>query len=287
MPTLRAGMPPEIRHALIRQSWPKNRETLLESRRAQWQMPEGVPPGVWLYAAEPHIAEEYDADFVGHPLFGFDEQFLARRIDRPGLVVDLGCGTGRSLLPLARRGFPTLAVDLSLPMLRIVGRKAAEEGLHINRVRANLVELGCLRGQIADYVLCMFSTLGMIRPRENRRKVLVHARRILRPGGTLILHVHNFWYNLRDAGGRAWLWTSFTQALLRRDTEPGDKFFHFHGIPQMFVHAFRLGELKADLRHAGFRIDELVPLSVNRQRPLPFPWLLGRLRANGWIVVCR
>lgn len=258
----------------------------MEPRRTHWQMPEGVTPGVWLYAAEPHIADEYDADFVGSPLFDFDERILARQLDRPGTVVDLGCGTGRSLLPLARRGFRTLAVDLSLPMLRIVGRKAASEGLRIDRIRANLVELGCLRKNVADYVLCMFSTLGMIRPRSNRREVLAHARRILKPGGRFVLHVHNFWFNLRDAGGRAWLVANFAQALVRRDIEPGDKFFHFRGISQMFVHAFRQGELLADLRQAGFRVEKWIPLSVDRQRPLPAGWFLGRFRANGWIVVC-
>ena len=90
-------------------------------------------------------------------------------------------------------------------MLRLVGQKAALERLPIARLRANLVELGCIRSGAVDYGICMFSTLGMIRGRQNRRRVLAHARRILKPGGLFVLHVHNLWYNLFDPQGRLWL----------------------------------------------------------------------------------
>ena len=41
------------------------------------------------------------------------------------------------------------------------------------------------------------------------------------------------------------------------------------------------------LKAAGFRVEKLVPLDVTRQRALRHRWLLGGLRANGWIAVCR
>ena len=72
----------------------------------------------------------------------------------------------------------------------------------------------------------------------------------------------------------------------RRDVERGDKFFHYRGIPQMFLHAFTRGELVRALARADFRPRELIPLAVTRQRPLKAPWWFGRFRANGWIVVC-
>ena len=42
--------------------------------------------------------------------------------------VDLGCGTGRALVPFARRGFQCVGVDLSPEFLQIVGEKAMAEG---------------------------------------------------------------------------------------------------------------------------------------------------------------
>lgn len=246
-----------------------------------------MPQGVWEYAQSPEIAREYDAHFADNQLFDFDEQVLARHLLRPGLVVDLGSGTGRALMPLARRGFRALAVDLSRPMLAVVGAKARLEGLGIWRVQANLVELECLRDEAADYVICLFSTLGMIHGSENRARVLGHAARILRPGGLLVLHVHNIWYNLCDAAGRAWLLRHLWQTCLSREVEWGDKFFDYRRIPRMFVHAFTRRELRRAVRRARLKLVELIPLDAQRHRPLRRPCLLGAIRANGWIAVCR
>jgi len=254
--------------------------------RPQWQLPQGVPPGLWRYTQSDQVANEYDDYFAQNWLFEFDEQVLARHFSRPGLVVDLGCGTGRALLPLARRGFPCLAVDLSMPMLRIVGEKSSDEGLPVGRIRANLVELDCIRADSADYCLCLFSTLGMIHGAGNRQKVLDHARRILKPDGLLVVHVHNYWYNLFDPAGRRWLARSLAERLFSRHLERGDKFFPYRGIPNMYLHTFSRDELIGTLDRSQFSVRELIPLSATRQRPLGCPWLFGRLRANGWIAVC-
>ncbi len=255
--------------------------------RPQRQLPEGVPRGVWQYTIADHIADQYDEFFAENRLFEFDEQVLARYFSRPGMVVDLGCGTGRVLVTLARRGFRGLGVDLSPAMLRIVAEKARAENLSIWGLRANLVELDCLADHSFDYAVCLFSTLGMIRGRRHRRRVLAHVRRMLKPEGLFVLHVHNFWFNLFDPAGRRWLAGHLLSLPFRRGVERGDKFFHYRGIPQMFLHTFTLGELRRELAAAGFRIKELIPLAASRQRPLSCPWLFGPFRANGWIVVCR
>lgn len=253
----------------------------------EWKLARGVPRGVWQYTQADHIAQQYDAYFAENRLFEFDQQVLARRFRRPGLVVDLGCGTGRALTALAQRGFRGLAVDLSLPMLRIVVRKARRQRLPIQGVRANLVELDCIRSQSADYAICLFSTLGMIRGRENRERLLAHARRILKSGGLLVVHVHNLWYNLFDPAGRGWLARHLPAALFGHRVEFGDKYFSYRAIPQMFLHTFTRTELVGALVRAGFRIKELIPLDADRQRPLGRRWFFGRLRANGWIAVCQ
>jgi len=181
-----------------------------------------VPRGVWEYAHRPHIAGDYDTEFAENTLFEFDEKVLRERFVRPGVLVDLGCGTGRVLVPFARQGFACVGVDLSPEFLGIVGAKAAAEGLPIERVQANLMELGCLADASADYAVCLFSTLGMIRGRTNRLRALGHIRRILKPGGTFVVHVHNRWHNLRDPQGRRWLLKNLTWERWRGDREAGD-----------------------------------------------------------------
>lgn len=252
----------------------------------QWQLPSGVPKGVWEYAQAEHIAAEYDDTIAGNDLVLFDQLVVARYCRRPGVVVDLGCGTGRALLPLVKRGFVGLGVDLSRPMLQRLCLKAKQAGCSLWAIQANLVELDCLKDCVADYCLCLFSTLGMIHGRECRRRVLRHAYRILKPGGKFIVHVHNLWFQALTAGGRDWLIPHWFQTRILRRGEFGDKFFEYHGIPNVFVHAFTRREFLGDLKRAGFRLCELVPLAVGRRGPLRFPWFFGWLRANGWIAVC-
>ncbi|HEX4147811.1 MAG TPA: methyltransferase domain-containing protein [Pirellulales bacterium] len=256
-------------------------------RLPYWRLPRGVSQGLWDYFQAPHIAHDYDAYFAANSLFEFDQEVLRRHFTQPGVFVDLGAGTGRLIVPFARSGFRCLAVDLSSHMLEVIGRKAEAEQLPIDRLRANFVELGCLADASADYCICMFSTLGMVRGRENRRQVLQHVARVLKPGGKFVLHVHNRWHNLGQSEGRRWLLANFVRGLVRRDVEPGDKFFEYRGVPSMFLHVFTRRELTAALHAAGFEIEELVLLDTARRHALRWPWLLGRLRANGWIAVCR
>lgn len=255
--------------------------------RTSWQLPPGVARGSWDYVESPRIAADYDEYFVGTPLFDFDEAVLAEHIQPPARVADLGCGTGRALLPLVRRGCRGLAVDLSDSMLRIVQEKAELEGLPVACLLANLVELDCLAAESVDHAICLFSTLGMIRGAEHRLRFLRHVRRILRPGGVFVLHVHNYWYNLYDPDGPWWLLGNWWQSLWDREIEAGDKYFPYRGVPTMFLHVFTEGELLGALREAGFELLDFIHLDPQRCGPLPWPWLVGSLRANGWIAVVR
>lgn len=258
----------------------------LPSNRPHWLLPIGVPKGVWEYAHSDDIAAEYDQSIASTDLVVFDQQIIARYCKQPGLAVDLGCGTGRALIPLVKKGFRGIGVDLSRPMLETLSTKAKHNGVTIWAIQANLVELDCLQDKIADYCLCLFSTIGMIYGRANRRRVLSHVARILKPGGVFIVHVHNVWFQALTSGTRRWLIPHWFRTRILRKGEFGDKFFDYHGIPNVFVHAFTRRELVHDLRFAGFRVRSLIPLAVGRREPLSCPWFLGWLRANGWIAVC-
>lgn len=254
--------------------------------RPTWQLPDGVTRGMMDYAESEFVAGEYDADLALHPLFEFDERILEPLFQPPGVVADLGCGTGRALLPLVRRGLTGLAIDLSQPMLDVVREKADLEGLPVQCLRANLVELDCLADGGLDYAMCLFSTLGMIRGCENRRRVLGHVRRALKPGGLFVLHVHNYWYNLYDPGGPWWLLSNWWQSWFDREVEQGDKYFGYRGVPNVFLHVFTAGELAADLVAAGLAVRTWHALDATLGGELRWPWLLGSLRASGWIVIC-
>jgi SAM-dependent methyltransferase len=249
-----------------------------------WQLPPGVNRGLWDYLHDPAIARNYDANLVGSALIRADLEFAERHFDRPGRLIDLGCGTGRLLIPFAGRGYWVLGVDLSEEMLRQAGAKAHAAGVAVHRLKANLVELEGLADRSFDYAACLFSTLGMIRGAAARRRVVEHVFRLLRPGGKFILHVHNRWFNLWNPQGRRWLLKNWLGSWLGR-AEAGDRVMPIHqGIAGLTLHLFTRREAVKLLRETGFHILEVQALGLGpKGRLRTARWLPG-LRSYGYLL---
>ncbi|MCX6022656.1 MAG: methyltransferase domain-containing protein [Chloroflexi bacterium] len=116
------------------------------------------------------------------------EQYLSL-LDLPeeARVLDLGCGTGRVGRYLARReGFQgtVVGVDLSPYFIDIANKQAAEEGIAASasfRV-GNAISLPFANEHFHAILMQQFLVHA-----ENPTAVLFEARRVLRPGGTLII----------------------------------------------------------------------------------------------------
>jgi SAM-dependent methyltransferase len=244
-----------------------------------WQLPPGVDRPLWDYLHDTGIAATYDAALAGSSLFRIDQDFVAEHCSPGSRLLDLGCGTGRLLLEFASRGCQVVGVDLSAAMLQTAREKAARAGLDVSLVQANLVDLSCLASGSFDCAACLFSTLGMVRGSDARRQALVHVWRALRPGGRLVLHVHNRWFNAWDPAGRRW--------LLRNcfASEAGDRRMPPHqGIANLTLHHFTRREAVRLLRSTQFKILEVRPISLRPDGRLRFPAWFGWLRAYGYLI---
>ena len=254
----------------------------------RWQLPNGVTRGLWDYTHSSAIATDFDEFFENHGLLKLDQQLVRQSLSHKNgeVIADLGCGTGRALVPLVRAGAQGLAIDLSEHMLCEVRRKADVEDLPIDCVLANLVHLECLADHCVDHAICLFSTLGMIAEHENRATAVRHMRRILKPGGRLVIHVHNYWAHLFDPGGVAAIARNLIASTFTRHTTRGDRYFPYRGVPKMYLHSFTERELRRLLHENGFHRTCVHPLNVTQSGTLRFPRLLRWIRASGWIVVC-
>jgi SAM-dependent methyltransferase len=255
----------------------------------RWKLPTGVDSALWSYTQSERIAEEENAFFKDDPLCRLDLAEILARWRPPGRILDLGCGSGRASLALARCGFKVLSVDLSQPLLRKLDLEAKGQALDIQCVRGNLCRLDFLPRASFRGVLLLYSTLGMIRGQRSRRVVLQTVESVLEPTGEVALHVHNLWAQSRTADGRAWLARLALDLLSTlghrsRAQHHADRAMTYRGIPGLAVHLYRWNELNRDLRDAGLQITHVVPIDSRtfsqRRRPGLFRFDL----ADGWLV---
>lgn len=251
-----------------------------------WKLPQGVPRSLWEYAHDDGIARTDERFLAGEQLLRFDQRLLDDWYPQPLRVVDLGCGTGRTLRALAARGCEVLGVDLSPPSLAVAREtlsQDAQSGGRVALLRGNLCDLSCLPDGQFDLALLMFGTLGMVSGDGARRSVLREARRLLRPDGELVLHVHNRWRHLAHPQGRSWL-IHDAWRWLRRAPDRGDTRHDYRGIPGVLHHVFSRGEILSLLAESGFDVLADIPVDLSGDRAATGPRWRTNLSATGWIV---
>lgn len=118
----------------------------------------------------------------------FDDVGFYRRAcaQRGGAVLELGCGTGRILLPLLDARIDATGVDRSLPMLQQLRSDAASRGIAAPRVaQMDLLALA-LRGRFAT-ILMPYSLATYVTDAADLARLLreLHARLV--SGGALVL----------------------------------------------------------------------------------------------------
>lgn len=90
--------------------------------------------------------------------------FILGQLDIPpgGLVLDMGCGTGRHSIELARRGYQVTGVDISAGMLAQAERSALGEGVRVEWIKADATQFTTAIRFDAALCLCegAFGLLG-------------------------------------------------------------------------------------------------------------------------------
>jgi SAM-dependent methyltransferase len=110
-----------------------------------------------------------------------------------GPVLELGCGTGRVLIPTARAGVPITGVDLSPHMLAVCRRKLAGEPAEV-QARATLVEADMRNfdlGTTFRLITIPFRPFQHLLEVRDQLACLASIRRHLSYGGRVVIDVFN------------------------------------------------------------------------------------------------
>lgn len=200
------------------------------------------------------FARFYDLDYEA---FQEDLALYAGFAERTGgPLLELGCGTGRLLLPLARAGFEITGVDMSAKMLEVAREKVREAGLEqqITLVQADMREVQLeKRFRLAFIAINSFMHLTTL---ADQLTALGAWHRLLAPGGLLIIDVYN----------------PNPQQLLEADgrVELQERWFDPATGATVMKQVSRTLDAARQLQHVLFIYDEVLPDGEVRRTLAPF-----------------
>lgn len=134
-------------------------------------------------------AEYYDYISPGHK--GDVEFYVEEARGAGSPVLELACGTGRLLLPVAQAGIEVTGLDISQPMLTVAKRKIAAQPRDVqNRIT---IQEGDMRGfelgrKFKLAFIAYGSFLHILTP-EDQRKTITVIREHLEDAGKLIINI--------------------------------------------------------------------------------------------------
>lgn len=184
---------------------------------------------------------------------------------RPSSVLDAGCATGLTARLFAERGVAVVGLDRAKVLLDIARTKALANKTQSKYVYGHFERLPKSFYGRFDLVVCLANAIAGVGSTSNLRKSLAGFRRVLRPGGILLLQMLNYVavadgqivpVRATEAGGV--IYERFTERSGRRlrlyvtrldtNTEPPKLEVFRHEFDN-----FTPAEIGRSLRKAGFR----------------------------------
>ena len=169
------------------------------------------------------LAPYYDAinadiDYVKWA--NFIEKILNKECrSRPELVLDLGCGTGKMTLELAKRGYDMTGIDYSPEMLDIARCEAEKQGYDVLWLCQDMREFE-LYGTV-DAAVCCLDCINHLEDEQDLEKCFKLVHNYLIPDGVFIFDINgrckfeNIYsdntYAMEEEGGMC-VWENFYDA---------------------------------------------------------------------------
>lgn len=127
------------------------------------------------------------ATYTKAGLFPVEEVIIQKYFtESKAKLLDIGCGVGRTTLPLHEMGFNVVGIDISEAMIK----KAQSVFPNLDFRVGDACNLK-FPNKSFDYVLFSFNGIDSIYPEEKRIKALEEISRVLKDSGNFVFSAHN------------------------------------------------------------------------------------------------
>ena len=140
----------------------------------------------WYETLFANFGKKYDSECFTQGTVG-EVDFVERELgaDRSKRILDIGCGTGRHAIELARRGYRVTGFDLSEAQLQRARDKAAEAGVVVDFQRRDATQPH-FQGEFDAALMFCEGAFPLMETDAKNYAILCHACAALRPGGKLL-----------------------------------------------------------------------------------------------------
>lgn len=145
----------------------------------------------WYEALFDNYAETYDQESFTQGTIG-EVDFIEQEInfDKSKRILDIGCGTGRHAIELAKRGYHVVGVDLSESQLNRAKEKAKAAGVHVDFIQKDARELD-FENEFELVIMICEGAFSLMETDEMNFAILQGATKALKPNGKFIFTTLN------------------------------------------------------------------------------------------------
>ena len=201
--------------------------------------------------------------------FWESEEILIKKYFKPNsIILDIGCGSGRTTIPLFEMGYKIIGVDITPQMIEMAKDIAKSKNLGIDYRVGDATNLE-FQDNYFDNVIFANNGWTQIPAKENRQKALNEMYRVLKSGGYYIFTAHKRYYT--GFYFFFWIkqWIRFyilkTLGVKIEEINFGDRYFRrqINGKKlkqKQYIHITSVKEVEEQIKNSGFNLVEAVSM---------------------------
>lgn len=164
-----------------------------------------------------------------------------------GLVVDIGCGNCRNLLPFSEKN-PCVGIDFSRGMIKESKKYIKKRNMKVSLVIGDIAKLP-IKNNVASTVIYT-STISHLRAKRERLESLEETKRIGKKDFRMVLSIWNRWQ-------KKFIWKLIRSYFFGKYPNVYVDWNYHDKIRKRFYHLYTKREMGKDLKQVGLKVEKI------------------------------